>query len=327
VARPSHPVSRATVEPEEATVRVVEAMAFGGPETLRVVEVADPVAGPGEVLVRIRAATVNPTDLAARAGALRAMLPDIVPPFLLGWDLAGEVVAAGPDTGYREGDRVVGMIPWPHTKGRVAAYAELAAVDPSWLAPLPDGIGDDAASTLPLNGLTARQALDLLALAPGSTLLVTGASGGVGGFAVQLAVRDGHRVVAMAGRDDEDWVRGLGPAEVLARDADLATAGPVDAIFDAVPVGGEVEDAVRDGGAVVYTRPPRPAPATGDGRDVRRDVILVRPDPAALRRLAAGLAGGDLRTRVAEVLPLEGAARAHERAAGGGTHGKLVLAP
>jgi len=309
-------------------VRVVEAMAFGGPETLRVVEVADPVAGPGEVLVRIRAATVNPTDLAARAGALRAMLPDILPPFLLGWDLAGEVVAAGPDAaGYREGDRVVGMIPWPHTKGRVAAYAELAAVDPSWLAPLPDGVDLAAASTLPLNALTARQALDLLAPAPGSTLLITGASGGVGGFAVQLAVRDGHRVVAVAGRDDEDWVRGLGPAEVLPRDADLAKAGPVDAILDAVPVGGEVEDAVRDGGAVVYTRPPRPAGAAGDRRGVRRDVILVRPDRAALRGLAADLAAGALRTRVAEVLPLEGAPRAHVRAAAGGTHGKLVLAP
>jgi NADPH:quinone reductase-like Zn-dependent oxidoreductase len=271
---------------------------------------------------------VNPSDLAARAGALRAMLPDIEPPIMLGWDLAGEVVAAGPATGYRPGDRVVGMIPWPMTRGQVGAYAQLAAADPAWLAPLPGGVDDPTAATLPLNALTARQALALLAPAAGSTVLVTGASGGVGGFAVQLAARAGHRVIAVAGRgDDEDWVRGLGAAEVLPKDADMGKVGPVDAALDAVPIGPHVVDAVRDGGAVVFTRRPGPPGAGEDDRGIRRDLILVRPDAPALRELAADLAGGRLRARVAEVLPLDQVATAHERAAAGGLHGKLVLAP
>jgi NADPH:quinone reductase len=309
-------------------VRVVEAVAFGDPEVMRIAERADPVAGSSEVLVRIRAATVNPSDIAARSGALRAMLPDIRPPFTLGWDLAGEVVCAGPSAeGFLAGDRVVGMIPWPATRGLVGAYAELAAVDPSWLAPMPAGPNDHEAATLPLNALTARQALDLLDPDPGSTLLITGASGGVGGFAVQLAVRAGHRVIAVAGRDDEEWVHGLGAAEVLPRDTDPLKVGPVDAALDAVPMGGHVAEAVRDGGAVVFTRPPGPAGAAGADRRVRQDVVLVRPDATGLTELAGDLAAGRLRTRVAEVLSLGRAAAAHHRAVEGALHGKLVLAP
>ena len=306
-------------------MRVVEAVAFGGPEVLREVTRPDPAAGPGQVLVRVHAATVNPADLAARAGALRRLRPDIVPPFVLGWDLAGEVVAAGPGAGgYRPGDRVVGMIPWPEARGQVGAYAELVAADPAWLAPLPDGVDGAAAATLPLNGLTAQQALAMLALPPGSTLLVTGASGGVGGFAVQLAAQAGHRVLAVAGRDDEAWVEQLGAAQVLPRDTDLAGAGPVDAVLDAVPVGTPAVAAARDGGAVVFTRH---VDAPAGSRGVRLATVLVRPDPEGLRALAADLAAGRLRTRVAEVLPLREAAQAHRRAEAGGLRGKLVLAP
>jgi NADPH2:quinone reductase len=306
-------------------MRAVEVVAFGGPEVLRVADREAPRPGTGQVLVRIRAATVNPTDLAARSGALRSMLPDIQPPFALGWDLAGEVLEVGAGTAaYQPGDRVVGMIPWPRTGGQVGAYAELAAVDPGWLAPLPAAVDDAAAATLPLNALTAWQALDMIAPAPGSTLLITGASGGVGGFATQLAVRAGHRVLAVAGRDDEQWVGSLGPAKVLPRSTDLTRVGPVDAVLDAVPVGVRVAAAVRDGGTVVFTRHPSPhAP----GREVRLQTVLVRPDRVALRELAADLAAGQLRTRVAEAMPLDQADRAHRRAEAGATHGKLVLLP
>ncbi len=292
-------------------MKVVEVTDFGGPEVLRPAERPDPEPGPGEVVVRIRAATVNPTDLGARAGVHRARMPDLTPPFVPGWDLAGELEG---------GERVVGMIPWTRIGGRVGAYAEAAAVDPDWLAPIGDALDDAAAATLPLNALTARQALDLLAAPPGATILITGAAGAVGGYATQLAVREGYRVIAMAGRDDEEWVQSLGPAEVLPRDADLSRA-EADAVFDAVPVGAQAAGALRAGGIVVFTRPPRADPPPG----VRFETILVRSDPVALRELAAAREAGRLHTRVAQTLPLAEAARAHELAEAGGTHGKIVL--
>jgi NADPH:quinone reductase len=298
-------------------VRVAEVTAFGEPEVLRPAERADPEPGPGEVLVAIRATTVNPTDLATRDGTSRRRLPDLEPPFVPGWDLAGEVLGAG--------ERVVGMIPFVQIGGRVGAYAELAAVDPAWLAPLPAGVPFDEAATLPLNALTARQALDLLGLPAGDTLLVTGASGGVGGFAVQLAVADGLRVIAVAGHDDEDWAASLGAHEVLARDADLSGTEPVDGVLDAVPLGpGASTATLRDGGMAVFTRPPNPPEPD---RALRYETILVKPDAVMLSGLAEQLAAGRLRTRVAHVLPLEEAARGHELAEAGGLRGKVVLVP
>jgi NADPH2:quinone reductase len=296
-------------------MRVAEVTEFGGPDVLRPAERPDPDAGPGEVVVAIRAASVNPTDLSTRDGSRRKRMPDLRPPFVPGWDLAGELLATG--------ERVVGMIPFVQIGGRVGAYAEQAAVDPAWLAPLPDGVPFEEAATLPLNALTARQSLDLLGLRAGDTLLVTGASGGVGGFAVQMAVADGLRVIAVAGRDDEDWVAELGASEVLPRDVDLNGIGPVDGVLDAVPVGPERSTpALREGGTAVFTRAPDPAEP---GRDVRFETILVGPDAAALTRFAEDLAEGRLRTRVARVLPLEEAAEAHRLSEAGGLGGKVVL--
>jgi NADPH:quinone reductase len=298
-------------------VRVVEVTAFGGPDVLRPADRPDPEPGPGEVLVEIHATTVNPTDLATRDGTSRRRLPELEPPFVPGWDVAGVLPATG--------DRVVGLIPFARIGGRVGAYAERAAVDPSWLAPLPDGVPLEEAATLPLNALTARQSLDLLGLAAGDTLLVTGASGGVGGFAVQLGVADGLRVIAMAGREGEEWVASLGAAQVLSRDADLTAIEPVDGVLDAVPLGpGAATATLREGRTAVFTR--RPDPPEPD-RDIRFETILVKPGHAMLTRLAEELAAGRLRTRVAQVLPLEEAARGHELVEAGGLQGKVVLRP
>ena len=233
-------------------MRVVEVTQLGGPEVLKLTERDDPTPGPGQAVVRVRAANVNPTDLGARAGAGRTV-PD--PPFVLGWDLAGVVTAVGEGVEeLEEGDRVVGMIQWYDQQGSVGAYAESVAVDAEWIVPLPNELDYETAATIPLNAVTAKEGLELLDPPDGCDLLVTGASGGVGGFAVQLAARAGHRVIAQAGRDDEDWPRGLGASEVLPRDADLASIDPVPAVFDAVPLGEPALVAVEDGGAVVATR-------------------------------------------------------------------------
>jgi NADPH2:quinone reductase len=296
-------------------MRVAEVTAFGGPEVFRIAERADPVAGPGEVVVRIRAAAINPSDLGTRAGQAKRRLPDLEPPFVPGWDLAGEVAETG--------ERVVGMIPFVRIGGRIGAYAEAAAVDPDWLAPLDESVSFEIGATLPLNALTAHEALDRLSLRPGARLLITGASGAVGGFATQLGAAAGLNVVAVAGRGDEDWVAGLGAAEVLPRDADLNTIDPVNGVFDAVPLGPAASTgALRDGGKAVFTRAPDPPEPE---RRIELESFLVSPNPAALRELSAKLGAGELKTRVARVLPLEQAGEGHRLAEAGGLRGKVVL--
>lgn len=306
-----------------STIRVCEVTDFGGPEVLRAGERPRPVPGPGEVVVDIAAANVNPTDLGARSGAVRRRAPNLRPPFVPGWDLAGVVSAVGDGVArYAVGDRVVGMIPWVRIGGRVGAYAEAAAVDPAWLAPRPDGLDEVTGATVPLNTMTARQALDLIAAPPGATLLVTGASGAVGGFATQLAAQDGLRVLAVASDGDEDWVASLGAAELVSRATDLASLHPVDAVLDAVPVGAAAAAAARDGGVVAFTR--RMGDVAG-GRDLQVHSPLVHTDPVALAELTRKVASGAIRTRVNRTLDLGDAAQAHRLVERGGLRGKVVL--
>jgi NADPH:quinone reductase-like Zn-dependent oxidoreductase len=304
-------------------MRVIEVTAAGGPEVLRLVERPDPTPGAGEALVRVEAANVNPTDLGARAGHGPRAMPE--PPYVLGWDFAGEVIAVGSgDPDVSRGDRVVGMIHWYDDDGRRGAYAEQVAVPAGWLVPLPNALEATAAATIPLNGLTAAQGLALLSLPGDASLLVTGASGAVGAFAVQLAKQAGLRVVAQASTGDEDWVRGLGPDEVVARDADFASIGPVDGLFDAVPVGEPAYAALRDGGAAVSTRR---VPAPDAARGIRQQVFLVEPDTERLEQLVDAAAAGWLKSRVDRVLPLAQAAEAHRLNEAGGLRGKVVLVP
>jgi NADPH:quinone reductase-like Zn-dependent oxidoreductase len=298
----------------------VVAAALGGPEVLRVTELPEPEAKPGQVVVRIRAVCVHPADLAATTGKIPG--GPVQPPFSPGWDIAGEVASVGPGTTeFGLGDRVVGMIPWYLTRGTPGGYAELVAADTDWLVRLPDELDFVSAATVPLNAQTAHQGLSLLPPAGGS-LLVTGASGGVGGFATQLALRAGWRVVAQASHDDEQWVRGLGAPEVISRSVDLATVGPLGAVFDAVPVGEAAAAAVEDEGVVVTTRP---TPPIDPPRGVRQEVQLIRLDRELLAALVGQVAAGQLRTRVAATMPLTEAADAHRRALAGGLRGKLVL--
>ena len=174
-----------------------------------------------------------------------------------------------------------------------------------------------------MNALTARQALDLIGASPGSTILVTGASGAVGSFAVQMAVAAGLRVVALASSGDEDWVGGLGAAEVLPRGTDLSSIDSVDAVLDAVPLGVPALGPVRPGGVAVFTRRVADLPADVD---VRVETPLVHSDQAALVQLTREVAAGRLRTRVARTVSLADAAEAHRLAEQGGLRGKLVLA-
>jgi NADPH:quinone reductase len=304
-------------------MRVSEVSEFGGPDVLREAQRPWPKAASGEIVVEIAATNINPTDIAARTGAHRRRMPDLKTPFVTGWDLSGVVSEVNAvDTGFEAGDRVVGMIPWARIGGRVGAYAQAAAVKPEWLAPRPSELDDIQGATVPLNTLTAHQALELIDAPAGATLLITGASGAVGGFATQLAVQRGLRVLAVASDADQEWVASLGPDQVLARDTDLAQVGPVDAVLDAVPIGAAAIAPVRAGGVALFTRGSVELP---DGLDLRVEMPLVNSDPDALRQLTTQVAEGSLKSRVAMTLDLAEAAEGHRLVERGGLRGKIVL--
>ena len=308
-------------------MRAVVISSFGGPEVLRIEQVPIPDPGPGQVRIQVQAASVNPADLAARAGVFGAMLPS--GQYVLGWDVAGVVDAVGAQvTGFAIGDRVAGVSIW--FREFVGTQAEYVVLPASSIAAIPAGLSTVDAATIPLNGLTAIQALDLTGLRPGQTLAVTGAAGAVGGYAVQLAARRGWRVVAVAGAQDEQLVRGLGASTFVARSTDPSAAiravepQGVHAVLDTANLSAAVIGAVRDHGAhIAVTTPAQPPPQRG----VRVALVLVRPDGAALAELLALAVHGDLTIRVAATYPFTQAAQAHERLAQGGVRGRLVLVP
>ncbi len=306
-------------------MRAVVIEGYGGPEVLQVAEVAQPQPGPGQVQVRVRAAAVHPADGAARAGVLAALVPERER-YVLGWDFAGEVAELGAGvSGYAVGDAVVGLSDWFETL--VGTQAEYVVLDATALAPAPVGTSAVDAAGLPLNGLTALQALPLLGLAPGQSLLVTGAAGGVGAFAVELAVRSGLVVYALAGPDDEKFVTGLG-ATLVPRSADpvaalreLVPAG-VDGVLDAAVLGPPVLGAVRDGGSfVAVVGPAAPTPE----RDIRVGKVSVHSGGTDLADLVDLVQRGELTLRTAGTYPVEQVAQAHTRLAAGGVRGALVL--
>jgi NADPH:quinone reductase len=246
----------------------------------------------------------------------------------IGWDVAGTVDALGPGvTSFGPGDRVIGLR--DRLDQAFGTYAEQVVLDVADVAPAPAGVDSAAASTLPLNGLTAIQALDQLGPAAGQTILVTGAAGGLGGFIVELAAMRGLRVVAAAGDGDEKLVRELGAAFFVPRSADLAAAvrnlvpGGVDAAFDAAVLGYPALDAVRAGGSFAAFIGSGPDPLRG----IRVIPVDIHADGAALAGLSALAAAGKLTLRVAGTLPLTDAVRAHERLEAGGLRGRLVLVP
>ena len=198
-------------------MKAIGVMTFGGPEVLHIVELPEPHAGAGEVRIRVHAASVNPTDTLFRAGSQAARLSGRPGPYVPGMDAAGVIDELGPETDSRlkVGDRVVAFVipAGPHG----GAYAEYVVVPAASVVLAPAGVDFPAASTLLLNGLTARLALDALALDAGQTMAVTGAAGAFGGSVIQLAKADGLTVIADASRSDQTLVRSLGADYVLER--------------------------------------------------------------------------------------------------------------
>lgn len=304
-------------------MRAVSYAQFGGPEVLQVVDLPVPQPGPGQVRVRVAASVVHPVDLMVRAGRFPAPLPTELP-YVPGWDVAGKVDAVGASVGdLAVNDDVIGFSPWLRTT--VGAHAEYVVLDAAWLTAAPVGIPAAEAATLPTNGLAAAQALDLLALPPGSSVLVTGAAGQVGGFALALARVAGLQVTGIAGAGDREFVESQGAAFLPRSEGPItAAAADFDAVVDLALIGSSLMGLVRDGGGYVAASPPlRPEPTRG----IRTFALNVLPDRTRLGELVKLVERGDIPLRVASVHSFADAAAAHERLAQGGLRGGVVIVP
>jgi NADPH:quinone reductase-like Zn-dependent oxidoreductase len=313
-------------------MRAAVTEAFGGIDRVVVRDIAKPVPGPGEVLVRVRAASMNPLDCKLREGHFR-LIWRLTPPFVLGFDVAGEVEAVGPGvTRLRAGDAVFGEL------SRPGAHAEYAVGGEEQLLPKPGPLSFEEAAAVPAAAMSALQALrDDARLGAGQRVLVNGAGGGIGTFAVQLAKAWGARVTAVASARNQDLLRDLGADECLDYvKADFARReSAFDVILDVVPNRSfpECRRALAPGGTYVTTLPgPGPylwlalttLPLFG-GRRCR--ALILRPKRSDLEELARLAGAGKLRPVVGEVFALDAIREAHVRMQSGHARGKIVVRP
>jgi NADPH:quinone reductase-like Zn-dependent oxidoreductase len=287
----------------------------GGPEVLQYEEAARPEPADGQVLLRVRAAAVNPTDWKSRRGPTQSELP-----LVLGHDVSGTVETSRSER-FAPGDDVFGLVP-------SGGYAEFVAAPADAVARKPEGLSHEQAAAIPVAGLTAWQSLfDRAGLDRGQTVLITGAAGGVGHFAVQFAKLAGARVIGTGSSRNRDFVLGLGADEYVDyTQQDVASeVRDVDVAFDTVGVATEaLVQTVREGGILVTIASAPPEQAAGD-RGVRAELHIGHANADQLARIAESIAAGEVRVELAEVLPLTETRRAHELSESGHTRGKIVL--
>ncbi|PPR62934.1 MAG: Zinc-type alcohol dehydrogenase-like protein [Alphaproteobacteria bacterium MarineAlpha4_Bin2] len=310
-------------------MRAVGLMKHGGPDVLQIVDVPEVRPGPGQVRLRVYAAAVNPTDTMARNGSRAAEQKADPPPYIPGMDAAGIVEEVGTEvtTGVVVGDRVMAMV---CPKGSHGAYREEIVLEQHAVVAAPAGTSHVEACTLPMNGLTARQSLDLLNLSAGQVIAVTGAAGAYGGYVIQLAKADGLIVIADASEADRDLVSALGADIIVERGDDVTVRfrehfpDGVDGVADGAVLNEKIIPAVKNSGAFTSVRR-----FIGDPqRSIRFTATSVRDydcEYEKLDRLRQQAEAGILTLRVAEAMPAVNASEAHRRLEAGGTRGRLVL--
>jgi NADPH:quinone reductase-like Zn-dependent oxidoreductase len=297
---------------------------YGTPDVLRYEEVEQPVPGAGEVVVRVAATSFNPVDATIRAGFMQGPIP-VTLPHTPGIDVAGRVEALGEGVGgVKAGERVVGFLPMTGA----GAAAEYVLAPAGILTPAPTSIPLADAGGLPLAALTAWQALfDHAKLTAGQRVLVNGAGGAVGDYAVQLAKHAGAHVIATAGPRSRQRVTAAGADEVLGHGVPEVSA-PVDAVLNLAPVDpvelAALASVVRDGGVVVNTTVWMPAPFDQQ-RGVRGIDLFVSSDAAQLARLVALVDSGELRVNITRRVPLADLPALHAEAAAGTLFGKAIV--
>lgn len=311
------------------TMQAMAHKTFGGPDVLEVVELPLPVPAEGEVVVRVVAATVNPTDTMMRAGKQAAAMTELTPPYIPGMEFSGYVHSVGNNESHLSiGQRVMGIVnPRRPQGGALQQYVCVPAVS---LIPIADDVDLIDAATVPMNGLTAQMTIEAVNLAPGDTLLVTGGAGAVGGYVIPLAKAAGLIVIADGKNEDTNLLKELGADEVLPRgDALSAALGEshpdgVAGLIDTALIGDEISKHVRDGGTTVALR------GTHTINDARLNNVAVSvgsqmTNAAALTSLGQSFDKGVLTTRVAHRLPMTEAAQAHKLVEQGGLRGRVVL--
>ena len=307
------------------TMQAVRIHTYGGPEVLKYEEAPLPKPGPGEALVRVHAAGVNPVDWKIREGYFKGRVNHSLP-LILGWDLSGIVEATGSGVeGLKKDDEVYSR---PDI-ARDGAYAEYIVVREAEVALKPKSIDHVPAAAIPLAALTAWQSLfDSAGLSAGQKVLIHAAAGGVGSFAVQLAKWKGAYVIDMASNRNQEFVRKLGADETIdyqtTRFEDVVH--DVDVVFDTI--GGDTQKrswkVLKKGGILVsIVGPPSAEEAAAHG--VQQASVFVQPSATQLTKLAKLVESGKLRPIVETVLPLSEARHAHELSQTGHTRGKIVL--
>ncbi len=290
-------------------IRALILTEYGGPSAIKISSIEAPTAEEGQVLVRVEAAGVNGLDWKVREGYVRDAFP-LQLPTVLGIELAGVVEAVGPGTQLRKGDRVMGP------RGGLGAYADLVAVDEANLSLIPDSLSFVEAAALPLASLAAWKSLNFAGpIQAGQRILIHGAAGGLGGFAVQYAHQAGAVVFAIALEEHADYVRSLGADHVIAYDKEQfeASASDIDLVLDYV--GGEVLNrswsVLAEDGVIVSTASPAILASTPAGR--RGLWFMNTPDAARLQAIAEDVAHGRLQSKVNAVVSFDELPEAIER--------------
>jgi NADPH:quinone reductase-like Zn-dependent oxidoreductase len=304
-------------------MRAVRFESYGGPEVLQVVDAPRPQPGPGQVLVEVKAAGINPGEAKIRGGALHSRWPATFPSGE-GSDLAGVVAETGPEvTEFTEGDEVIG---YTHSR---ASHAEYVLVEEENLTPKPDGVPWEVAGALFVAGSTAYAAVRAVSLTPGDVVVISGAAGGVGTLAVQLAGRAGATVIGIAGDANHEWLRAHGAVPVAYGDgiADRirAAASAPDALIDTygedyVQLGLSMGIAPSRIDTIVYLD-------GGDRFGVKTDANMAGGSASTLAELAALIAAGELEMPIAATFPLDQVQDAYRQLEQGHTRGKIVLIP
>ncbi|MEV0533961.1 NADP-dependent oxidoreductase [Kitasatospora sp. NPDC050463] len=310
-----------------SSMHAVSQRSFGGPEVLALVESDRPKPGPGEVLVRVHAAGVNPADWKIRSGNVRRFGE---PPFTLGLDLSGVVEAVGAEVSrFRPGDAVFGNAFPPH-----GAYAQYAVTSERWLASVPQGLDHVHAAALPTVGLTAWQSLTrAVSLSAGQRVLIHGAAGGIGHLAVQIAKARGAYVIGTARAGKHAFLYDLGADEVIDyTQVDFSQAvRDVDVVLDPIAddYGPRSLTVLASGGSLVDVRGTGPDRSTVREQAAARGLRFVEfgftPSGTDLESIGELAEAGALQVSVEKVLPLREASEAHRLSEGGRVKGKVVL--
>jgi NADPH:quinone reductase-like Zn-dependent oxidoreductase len=308
-------------------VKAIAFTQFGDADVMSWQELPDPLLGPDQVMVEVRAAGVNPVDFKIRAGYLQGLLPHHLP-LIPGWDVAGVIRAVGIGvTDWKPGDEVLAYARKDHVQ--FGTYAELVAVPDRMIARKPSNVDFVTAAALPLAGLTALQALKAVDTGAGDVVLVHAAAGGVGHLQVQIARELGaERVLGTASPRNHEFVRSLGAEPVAYGDA------LVDAVAELVGGDGKVDVVIDNVGGLAFdqslqlVRDRRQMTSIVDGpRALENGVIntWARPNAAQTQWLVDLVAAGSLRVEVQQTFPLAEAVRAHRLLEGGHVRGKVVL--